>query len=132
ELAKRYTTVTMGPCQGKLCQLPSVRLYAQERRVYETDIGSTTARPPWAPVELGLLAGRHLEPTRRTSTHFRHEEAGARMMWAGPWRRPHPYGERPEREVRAVHGSLGVIAVSTLGQLLVEGPEAADHLEPLR
>ena len=26
ELAKRYTTVTMGPCQGKLCHLPSIRV----------------------------------------------------------------------------------------------------------
>ena len=26
ELAKRYTTTTMGPCQGKLCHLPSIRL----------------------------------------------------------------------------------------------------------
>jgi len=131
ELAKRYTTVTMGPCQGKLCQLPSIRLYAKERQVYEASIGSTTARPPWAPVELGLLAGRHLEPTRRTSIHFRHEELGARMMWAGPWKRPYAYGEKPEGEVHAVHDSLGVIDVSTLGKLLVEGPEAADLLERL-
>ncbi len=36
ELAKRYTTVTMGPCQGKLCQLASIRLYAEEVRAYET------------------------------------------------------------------------------------------------
>jgi sarcosine oxidase subunit alpha len=131
ELAKRYTTVTMGPCQGKLCQLPSIRLYAQERRAYESTIGTTTARPPWAPVELGLLAGRHLEPTRRTSLHFRHEELGGRMMWAGPWKRPHSYGERPEDEVRAVHESLGLIDVSTLGKLLVEGPQAAELLERL-
>jgi sarcosine oxidase subunit alpha len=131
ELAKRYTTVTMGPCQGKLCQLPSVRLYDQERLVYETTIGTTTARPPWTPVELGLLAGRHLEPTRRTSIHFRHEEAEARMMWAGPWRRPHSYSDYPEREVRAVHDSLGVIDVSTLGKLLVEGAQAAELLERL-
>ena len=131
ELAKRYTTVTMGPCQGKLCHLASVRAYADERHVYETAIGSTTARPPWTPVELGLLAGRHFEPTRRTSIHFRHEESGARMMWAGPWRRPHSYGDYPEREVRAVHESLGVIDVSTLGKLLVEGPEAAELLERL-
>jgi len=131
ELAKRYTTVTMGPCQGKLCQLSSVRLYARERGLSEAEIGTTTARPPWAPVELGLLAGRHLEPTRRTSIHFRHEELGGRMMWAGPWKRPHSYGEKPEDEVRAVHESLGVIDVSTLGKLLVEGPEAADLLERL-
>jgi sarcosine oxidase subunit alpha len=131
ELAKRYTTVTMGPCQGKLCQLPSIRLYAKERHMYESAIGTTTARPPWAPVELGLLAGRHLEPTRRTSIHFRHEELGAKMMWAGPWKRPYAYGERPEDEVRAVHESLGVIDVSTLGKLLVEGPQAAAFLERL-
>jgi sarcosine oxidase subunit alpha len=131
ELAKRYTTVTMGPCQGKLCHLASVRAYADERHVYETAIGSTTARPPWTPVELGLLAGRHFEPARRTSIHFRHEESGARMMWAGPWRRPHSYSDHPEREVQAVHESLGVIDVSTLGKLLVEGPEAAELLERL-
>ncbi|MGP0047586.1 MAG: 2Fe-2S iron-sulfur cluster-binding protein, partial [Solirubrobacteraceae bacterium] len=28
ELSKRYTTVTMGPCQGRMCQLPAVRLMA--------------------------------------------------------------------------------------------------------
>ena len=131
ELAKRYTTVTMGPCQGKLCHLPSIRLYAHERRAYEAAIGTTTARPPSAPVELGLLAGRELTPARRTSIHFRHEEAGAQMMWAGPWKRPYAYGEKPEDEVRAVHESLGVIDVSTLGKLLVEGPEAAALLERL-
>ena len=131
ELAKRYTTVTMGPCQGKLCHLGSIRLYAQETRMYESDIGTTTARPPWAPVELGLLAGRELTPTRRTSLHWRHEEAGATMQWAGPWKRPYAYGERPEDEVRAVHESLGLIDVSTLGKLLVEGPEAVELLERL-
>ncbi len=131
ELAKRYTTVTMGPCQGKLCHLPSIRLYAHERRAYEAAIGTTTARPPWAPVELGLLAGCELTPARRTSIHFRHEEAGAQMMWAGPWKRPYAYGEKPEDEVRAVHESLGVIDVSTLGKLLIEGPEAAALLERL-
>ena len=131
ELSKRYTTVTMGPCQGKLCQLPSIRLYARATGVAEEAVGTTTARPPWTPVELGLLAGPHHEPARRTSVHFRHEEAGATMMWAGPWKRPYAYGDRPEQEVAAVHESLGVIDVSTLGKLLVEGPEAAAFLERL-
>ena len=65
ELAKRYTTTTMGPCQGKLCHLSSIRVYAEETRMFESAIGTTTARPPWAPVELGLLAGRELTPARR-------------------------------------------------------------------
>ena len=131
ELAKRYTTATMGPCQGKLCHLSSIRVYAEENRMYEAAIGTTTARPPWAPVELGLLAGRDLTPARRGSIHWRHEEAGATIQWAGPWLRPYAYGEHPEDEVRAVHESLGVIDVSTLGKLFVEGPEAVQLLERL-
>jgi len=130
ELAKRYTTVTMGPCQGKLCQRASVRLLARETQTPEAAIGATTARPPWEPVELGLLAGRHHEPLRRSALHFRHLEAGATMMWTGAWQRPFAYGD-PAAEVRAVHERLGVIDVSTLGKLLVEGPEAAELLDRL-
>jgi sarcosine oxidase subunit alpha len=130
ELAKRYTTVTMGPCQGKLCQLASVRVMARETGTDESAIGATTSRPPWIPVELGLLAGRHYEPVKRSPLHARHERAGARMMWTGQWKRPHSYGD-VEGEVRAVHERLGVIDVSTLGKILVQGPDAAALLERL-
>jgi sarcosine oxidase, subunit alpha len=130
ELAKRYTTVTMGPCQGRLCHLPSVRLFAREQETDESAIGTTTARPPWAPVTLGVLAGRGHEPAKRTSIHHRHEEAGATMMWTGAWRRPHSYGD-PAAEARHVHEALGLIDVSTLGKLLVQGPDAAAFLELL-
>lgn len=130
ELAKRYTTVTMGPCQGKLCHLPSIRLYARENETDEAAIGTTTARPPWQPVELGLLAGRPHEPAQRTSLHHRHKELGAKMMWTGTWRRPHSYGD-PAAEAKNVHDTLGVIDVSTLGKLLVSGPDAAAFLERL-
>jgi sarcosine oxidase subunit alpha len=130
ELAKRYTTVTMGPCQGRLCQLAAIRLYARETEADEASIGTTTARPPWAPVSLGLLAGRGHEPAKRTSLHHRHEELGATMMWTGDWRRPHSYGN-PAAEVRAVHEGLGVIDVSTLGKLVVSGPDAVPFLERL-
>src|SRR5581483_9356975 len=130
ELAKRYTTVTMGPCQGKLCALASTRLLARETDTDESAIGTTTARPPWQPIELGLLAGRHHEPMKRSPLHARHEELDAQMMWTGQWRRPFAYGD-PRAEVRAVHESLGIIDVSTLGKILVEGPDAAALLERL-
>jgi sarcosine oxidase subunit alpha len=130
ELAKRYTTLTMGPCQGKLCHLPAVRLYAQKLGSEEAAIGPTTARPPWQPVALGLLAGRGHEPAGRTSIHHRHRELGATMMWTGRWRRAHSYGD-VAGEIRAVHEAVGVIDVSTLGKLLVEGPDAAAFLERL-
>ncbi|MFN2467784.1 MAG: 2Fe-2S iron-sulfur cluster-binding protein, partial [Gaiellaceae bacterium] len=130
ELAKRYTAATMGPCQGRLCHLPLIRLFARETGTDEAALGTTTARPPWAPVSLGLLAGRGHEPARRTSIHHRHEELGARMMWTGEWRRVHSYGD-PAAEVRAVHETVGVIDVSTLGKLLVRGPDAVQFLERL-
>ena len=130
ELAKRYTTVTMGPCQGRLCHLASARLFARERETDVASIGTTTARPPWRPVSLGVLAGRGHEPAKRTSIHHRHEEAGATMMWTGAWRRPHSYGD-PAGEAKHVHDALGVIDVSTLGKLLVRGPDAAPFLELL-
>ena len=130
ELAKRYTTVTMGPCQGRLCQLASARLHAREHELDPSAVGPTTARPPWAPVKLGLLAGRTHEPAKRTSIHHRHREAGATMMWTGDWRRPHSYGDAPA-EASNVHDAVGVIDVSTLGKLLVLGTDAAAFLERL-
>jgi len=130
ELAKRYTSLTMGACQGRMCHLPSIRLFAREHETGEAAIGTTTARPPWAPVSLGLLAGRGREPAKRTSLHHRHEELGARTMWTGAWRRAHSYGD-VEAEVRAVHEAVGVIDVSALGKLIVTGPGAAAFLERL-
>jgi sarcosine oxidase subunit alpha len=96
----------------------------------EAAIGTTTARPPWAPVTLGLLAGRTHEPAKLTAIHHRHEEMGAMIMWTGAWRRPHSYGDAPA-EAQNVHGAVGVIDVSTLGKLLVAGPDAAAFLERL-
>jgi sarcosine oxidase subunit alpha len=130
ELAKRYTTVTMGPCQGRLCHVPSIRVFARENETDPGTIGTTTARPPWGPVTLGVLAGRPHEPAQRSSIHHRHKELGGRMMWTGTWRRPHSYGD-VEAEVQAVHGAVGLIDVSTLGKLLVIGPDAGEFLERL-
>ena len=130
ELAKRYTTVTMGPCQGRYCHLGSIRVYASEQGTGEAAIGTTTARPPWAPVSLGLLAGRPHEAAKRTALHHRHVEAGAEIVWTGAWQRPHNYGDAPA-EAADVHETVGVIDVSTLGKLLVAGPDAAAFLERL-
>jgi sarcosine oxidase subunit alpha len=105
-------------------------VYARENETDPGSIGTTTARPPWAPVTLGLLAGRPHEPAQRTSIHHRHKELGGHMMWTGTWRRPHSYGD-VEAEVQAVHGAVGLIDVSTLGKLIVSGTDAAEFLERL-
>jgi sarcosine oxidase subunit alpha len=130
ELSKRYTTTTMGPCQGRMCQLPAVRLMAKETGQSLADVGTTTARPPWHAVPLGVLAGRPFEPAKRSSIHGRHRELGASVMWAGDWRRAYDYGD-PQAEALAVHESAGLIDVSTLGKLIVRGPDAGDFLDRL-
>lgn len=129
ELSKRYTTVTMGPCQGRLCHVNSIRVYAKTTGLDEQTIGTTTARPPYTPVELGLLAGRPQEPVKRTALHHRHEELGATMMWTGAWKRPHSYGPDPGAEAKHVHDAVGLIDVSTLGKILVTGPDAGAFLD---
>jgi sarcosine oxidase, subunit alpha len=130
ELSKRYTTTTMGPCQGRMCQLPAVRLMARETGQSLEEVGTTTARPPWQPVPMGVLAGRPFEPAKRSSIHGRHRELGANVMWAGDWRRAYDYGD-PPGEALAVHEAAGVIDVSTLGKLIVRGPDAGEFLDRL-
>jgi sarcosine oxidase, subunit alpha len=130
ELSKRYTTTTMGPCQGRMCQLPAIRLMAEETGQGLEEIGTTTARPPWQAVPMGALAGRPFEPAKRSSIHGRHRDLGANVMWAGDWRRAYDYGD-PGGEALAVHEAAGLIDVSTLGKLIVCGPDAGEFLDRL-
>jgi sarcosine oxidase subunit alpha len=130
ELSKRYTTVTMGPCQGRMCQLPAVRLMAQETGRSLGDVGVTTARPPWVSVPMGILGGRPVEPAKRSSIHGRHRALGANVKWAGDWRRAYDYGD-PQGEALAVNRAAGLIDVSTLGKLIVRGPDAGEFLDRL-
>jgi sarcosine oxidase, subunit alpha len=130
ELSKRYTTVTMGPCQGRMCHRNSGLVIAEELGL-DPDaerVGVTTARPPHNPTSFSLLAARGYEPVKRTSTHHWHAEHRGKMLWAGDWKRPYDYGDS-EAEAAAVHESLGLIDVSTLGKLIVRGPDAAAFLE---
>src|SRR5262249_10758890 len=118
ETLKRYSTVTMGPCQGKMCQLASAEICA---RAVGQDIGAvglTRAGPRALPVEMGVLAASGHHPVRRTPLHHWHETAGTRWMDAGLWKRPETYGD-PAEEVRVVRGGVGLIDVSTLGKIEV-------------
>ena len=130
ELSKRYTTVTMGPSQGRFSQLASIRALGAHTGVSVADVGMTTARPPWVSVPLGVLAGRPFEPAKRSAIHGRQREQNATVRWAGDWRRAYDYGD-PEGEALAVHERAGVIDVSTLGKLLVRGPGAGELLDRL-
>jgi len=130
ELLKRYTTIGMGPCQGKSCLANCVRLAAGLTGRSIPGTGVPTARAPWLPVELGLLAAERFEPRMESPLHDCHADLGAEFMWSGTWRRPRQYRE-PAYECRAVHESVGIIDVSSLGKFRICGGEAVALLERL-
>ncbi len=122
ELAKRYTTATMGPVQGKLETVNVIAIIAEAtgRTIEET--GTTTWRPPYAPVTLGALAGPEREPVRRSPLQSWHDAHGATPLVAGAWIRPDHYGD-PAGEVRAVREGVGLIDVTPIGKLDLHGPD---------
>jgi sarcosine oxidase subunit alpha len=130
ELLKRYTALGMGPCQGKSCLAGCVRFAAKLTSRTVPDTGVPTARAPWLPIELGLLASEHFEPRKESPLHDRHAGLGAEFLWAGDWRRPRQYRE-PAEECKAVHERVAIIDVSSLGKFKVRGPEAVQLLEKL-
>ena len=133
ELVKRFSTVVMGPSQGRVSALNALRLVQRHAgKALEGARGSTN-RPPITPEKFGHLCGRGFEPIRLTAMHGRHVEAGAEMMLAGAWLRPAYYGADREiaihDEVINVRENVGLIDVSTLGGLDVRGPDAAEFLD---
>lgn len=141
QLVKRFSTVGMGPSQGRHSALPTARLVAASTQRTVSETGVTTARPPFEAEKLAHIAGRSFDPIRRTAIHQRHLQAGAKMMPAGNWQRPAYYGFKDkngqlasrercmQEEACHVRKSVGLIDVSTLGGLDIRGPDAAELLE---
>ena len=125
---KRYSTLSMGPCQGKMCLKACVSLAAQQTSRTMDETGSTTSRPPVFPVSMSALAGPGHMPIKLTPLDKKHRELGARMMDVGPWKRPYAYGD-PQEECLAVRNRVGIIDVSTLGKLDVQGSDAPALLD---
>ena len=137
ETLKRYTTATMGPCQGRMCQLSAISICALETDRSMDETGTTTARPPNPSVTLGALAGARHHPIRRTPMHYEHDALGAVWMDMGEWKRPRFYKTPKsskekacvEEEYQAVREGVGLIDVSTLGKLDVKGRDCGKLLD---
>jgi sarcosine oxidase subunit alpha len=132
ELLKRWSTLGMGPGQGRQTTLMGLRILARKRGMTPAELGPTTVRPPFTGERFQALAGEGFHPHRTSPMHHRHEALGAQQMVAGLWHRPAWYGPDRDRaiaeEVAAVRGACGLIDVSTLGKLEVRGPDAAAFL----
>jgi sarcosine oxidase subunit alpha len=136
ELLKRYSTVGMGPSQGKHSNMNALRVLARWRGAGVDALGLTTARPMYHPVPLKLLAGRSFNPERRTPVDAEHARLGAVWMPAGNWRRPEYYAvpgetrtQSIDAEVHAVRSAVGIIDVGTLGKIEVHGPDSGEFLD---
>jgi sarcosine oxidase subunit alpha len=128
ETLKRYSTAGMGPCQGKVCTSAMREVCARATDLDLTEMAAPTTRPPCIPVPLAVLAAESRHPVRRTPLHHWHQEAGAKWLDAGLWKRPESYGD-PAAEVQLVRSRAGIIDVSTLGKIDVIGPDAAELIE---
>jgi sarcosine oxidase subunit alpha len=140
EHLKRYTTLGMGPDQGKIGNVTGLALLAQATGRDIAAAGTTTFRAPYTPVPMGafpgLEQGAHVEPTRYSSMHDWHAAHGASFVNAGLWKRPHSYprpGESADdaanREARNVRAAAGIVDVSTLGKIELGGRDAATFLD---
>lgn len=142
EHTKRYTTLGMATDQGKLSNINGLAVLADALNEEIPRVGTTTFRPPYTPISMGAIAGEAraeiFQPLRRTPMHEWHEEKGAYMEPVGGWRRAYCYPQNGEthdqavtREINATRTSLGLLDASTLGKILVKGPDAGKLMDML-
>ena len=140
EHAKRYTTLGMATDQGKLSNINGLATLAGALDTEIPNVGTTTFRPPYHPISMAAIAGEaknHVfQPIRRTPMHNWHETNGAEWEPVGQWRRPYAYRQGDEntddavmREVTNTREKMGLLDASTLGKLIVKGPDAGKFLD---
>lgn len=142
EHLKRYTTTGMAPDQGKTSNVNALAILARSTSRSIDATGTTTFRPPYAPVAFGAIAGGRsnalFRPVRRLPTHVRQSSLGAEFEDFGGWQRPVRYPMKGEsdsdtvrREMLAVRERVGLFEASPLGKILVSGCDAGALIERL-
>jgi sarcosine oxidase subunit alpha len=126
ELVKRASLAGTGTCQGSVC-LPHVRAWVASKS--GTVPEPFTARPASRQITLAEAAADvHLDVFKRTSLHDEHLALGGRLDRFGGWWRPWTYGDHVA-EYWAVREGVSLGDVSTLGKLIVSGPDVVELLE---
>ncbi len=139
EHLKRYTTIGMAIDQGKTANVNALAILGESGKRPVSDVGTTTFRPPFTPVTLGVLAGREIGsrawPMRLLPLHDWHIASGGVMEDHSGWQRAAYYPKQGEteaqaieREVLAARNGVTLFDSSSLGKLEVCGPDAARFL----
>tara|TARA_B100000676_G_scaffold290558_1_gene324169 strand:- start:1986 stop:4895 length:2910 start_codon:yes stop_codon:yes gene_type:complete len=140
EHLKRYTMLGMATDQGKTANIAGLALMAEARGLSIPEVGTTTFRPPYTPTALGTVAGRdvgrNFMPERFSPIENWHKHHGAVPVETGLWMRPRYYPKAGEdihaayrREADAVRKGVGIVDVTSLGKIDVQGPDAAKFLD---
>ncbi len=140
EHTKRYTTLGMATDQGKLSNINGLAVLAESLNDAIPRVGTTTFRPPYTPISMGSIAGeahgKLFQPVRETPIHCWNDANGSHPEPVGHWRRPYAYlragetvDEAVNREVRNTRENLGLLDASTLGKILVKGPDAGRFMD---
>jgi sarcosine oxidase subunit alpha len=140
EHTKRYTTLGMATDQGKLSNINGLAILSQSLNADIPDVGTTTFRPPYTPISMASIAGAArdelFQPLRMTPISAWSNAHGADNEPVGQWRRPFAYVRSGEsvhdavnREVKNTRENLGLLDASTLGKLIVKGPDAGKFLD---
>ena len=142
EHTKRYTTLGMATDQGKLSNINGLAILSDALGRPIPATGTTTFRPPYTPISFGAITGEArgelFQPLRRTPMQDWHAARGAHWEPVGYWRRPYCYprsgeahGDAVQREILATREKVGMLDASTLGKILVKGPDAGRFLDML-
>ncbi|MGR6922699.1 2Fe-2S iron-sulfur cluster-binding protein [[Actinomadura] parvosata] len=140
EHVKRYTTAGTGADQGKTSGAVVVGVMSALLGAAPGQVGTTTFRPPYAPVSFATLAGRDRgelsDPVRTTAMHDSHVARGAVFEDVGQWKRPWYFPEDGEsmeeavlRECRAARTGVAAMDASTLGKIDIRGADAGAFLD---
>jgi len=140
EHTKRYTTLGMATDQGKLSNIVGLATLGEKLGKSIPEVGTTTFRPPYTPISMGAIAGEAagdiFQPLRRTPMFDWHAANGADFEPVGYWRRPYTYLRAGETTADAVHRevintreNVGLLDASTLGKIIVKGPDAGRFMD---
>jgi sarcosine oxidase, subunit alpha len=142
EHTKRYTTLGMASDQGKLSNINGLAVLADALNAEIPQVGTTTFRPPFHPISFGAIAGDArgdlFKPIRKSPIHDWTEANGGFWEPVADWRRPYCYQQTGEsvkdavtREINNTRNSVGLLDASTLGKIIVKGPDAGKFLDML-
>ena len=140
EHLKRYTTNSMGTDQGKISSINSLGIVSKILNKKIEEVGTTTYRPPYAPLSFAAIAGRstyeYYDPERKTPIHNWHIKNNAVFEDVGQWKRPWYFKKNEtetmhqavQRESKQTRQSAGILDGSTLGKIEIKGKDALEFM----